>query len=328
MKNKRNIVVEDESIIGMDIRDVLVNLGFEVPALITSGEEAVRVVGETRPDLMLMDIVLPGKIDGIEAAKIIRDRTNIPVVYMTGNVDLATVERARESEPYGYVLKPINTQDLFSTIDTALSRHLLERELRQKSEELEAANEELQAALEELEATNEAIIGSQKEVEEYNRRLIESEERYRGLFDTIKNGVAIYEVKDDGEDFIFKDINRAAERIDGQNRDELVGRSIFEARPGDEKFVLIDLFRRVCKTGVSEGLPLKLYQDERLSGWYENYVYRLPSGEIVAVFDDRTEQKKMEEELLECERRHSTLLGNLPGMPIGVRTTATGRWNS
>ncbi len=319
MKKKRIIIVEDESIIGMDIRDVLVNLGYEVSALIPSGEEAVRVVRETRPDLVLMDIIIPGKIDGIEAAKIIRDRTNIPVVYMTGNVDLATVERARESGPYGYVLKPINTQDLFSTIDTALARHALEMDLKEKTEELEAANEELKAAMEELEATNEAIISSQKEVEEYNSRLVESEARYRGLFDTIRNGVAIYEVKNNGGDFIFKDVNRAAERIDGQKRDELVGRSIFEVRPGVEKFGLIDVFRRVWKTGIPEGLPLKLYQDERLSGWYENYVYRLPSGEVVAVFDDLTRQKQMEEELRERERRYSTLLGNLPGMAYRCR---------
>ncbi len=319
MDKKRIIIVEDEYIIGMDIRDILVNLGYDVTAVITNGDEAVRAVREARPDLVLMDIILPGKIDGIEAAKMIRERTNIPVVYMTGNVDLATVERARESGPYGYVLKPINTQDLFSTIDTALARHDLEMDLKEKSEELEASNEELKAAMEELEATNEAIIRSQTEVEQYNSRLVESEARYRGLFDAIRSGVAIYEVKGNGEDFFFRDVNSAAERIDGQKRDELVGHSIFEVRPGVEKFGLIDVFRRVWKTGVPEGLPLKLYQDERLSAWYENYVYRLPSGEIVAVFDDLTGQKKMEEELRERERRYSTLLGNLPGMAYRCR---------
>ncbi len=122
-------------------------------------------------------------------------------------------------------------------------------------------------------------------------------EKYRELFENMHSGVAVYEVRDDGRDFIFKDFNRAAERIDNDSRDRLVGKSVFEVRPGIEKFGLIEVFREVWRTGRPAHLPERFYQDERKTGWYENFVYRLPSGEIVAIFDDITERKRAEETL-------------------------------
>lgn len=124
--------------------------------------------------------------------------------------------------------------------------------------------------------------------------LEESESCYRELFNNIKSGVAIYTVVDDGKNFIFKDFNRAGERLDGDRRDDLVGKSIFEVRPGIERFGLLDIFKRVWKTGTPESFPATVYKDDRLSKWYENFVYRLPSGKIVAVFDDVTERKQVE----------------------------------
>ncbi|MEW5873153.1 MAG: MASE1 domain-containing protein [Chloroflexota bacterium] len=141
--------------------------------------------------------------------------------------------------------------------------------------------------------------------------LRQSEARYRELFENINSGVAVYQVIDDGRDFIFKDFNRAGERIDHQPRAELLGRSIFEARPGIEQFGLIDAFRQVWRTGQPVNHPVKLYQDERLSGWYENFIYKLPSGEIVTVFENLTERKQAEAEherlLAELERKNREL---------------------
>jgi len=137
--------------------------------------------------------------------------------------------------------------------------------------------------------------------------LRQSEERYRALFDGIYSGVAVYEVKDDGRDFIFKDFNAAGERIDNDRREQLIGKSIFEVRPGVEQFGLIEVFRRVWRTGRAEHYPVTLYQDELLTGWYENYVYKLPSGEIVAVFDNIIERKRAEEALRQSEEKYRTL---------------------
>ena len=135
------------------------------------------------------------------------------------------------------------------------------------------------------------------------KTLRESEVRYRELFDNISSGVAIYEVRDNGNDFIFKDFNKAGERLDGDHRENLVGKSIHEVRPGIEEFGLLDVFRRVWKTGVSEHFPAKQYQDEQLQKWYENFVYRLPTGELVTVFDNITERRRSEEALWVNEER-------------------------
>ena len=128
------LIVEDEVIVSMHLRSVLTNFGYEVTTVTGTGQEAVERAGSLRPDLILMDIALPGGMTGIEAAKIIKDRFDIPVVYVTGNADIPTVHRARETEPYGYVMKPVNMPDLFSTIDTALHRHKLQVRLKESEE--------------------------------------------------------------------------------------------------------------------------------------------------------------------------------------------------
>ncbi len=120
------------------------------------------------------------------------------------------------------------------------------------------------------------------------------EERFRQLFMNIKSGVVIFEAFEDGKDFIFKDMNRSAEKIESYVKKDMIGKKVSNALPGVEKVGLFEIFQRVYKTGKSEYHPISLYQDRRLKGWRENYIYRLPHNEIVAVYDDVTEQKKYE----------------------------------
>lgn len=129
------------------------------------------------------------------------------------------------------------------------------------------------------------------------KELRETEIRYRELFERIKSGVAVYEVRDAGKDFIFKDFNRAGERIDNVARENLIGKSIFEVRPGVQQFGLIDVFRKVWETGESMTHPVAFYNDTVLTGWYENHVYKIGPNEIVAVFEEVTKQKQYEEAL-------------------------------
>ncbi len=127
--------------------------------------------------------------------------------------------------------------------------------------------------------------------------LAENERRYRELFEHISSGVAIYEAVDDGRDFIFKDINPAGERISKVLRREILGKGLLEVFPGADDMGLFDALRRVWKTGSSEYLPAALYRDERFARRVKNQIYKLPSNEIVAVFEDVTEQKRMEDDL-------------------------------
>ena len=134
MKKTRILIVEDEPVIGMDIHGSLKNLGYDVLAVVSTGEQACEKTDELKPDLILMDIVLPGKMDGIEAAKHIRQKYDIPVIYITAHSEAATFERAREAEPYGYLVKPIGKSDLYTAIETALHRSAMESRLRESEE--------------------------------------------------------------------------------------------------------------------------------------------------------------------------------------------------
>ncbi|HEX4148188.1 MAG TPA: ATP-binding protein, partial [Pirellulales bacterium] len=123
------LVVEDENIVAKDIRRTLLNLGYDVPEPVASGEAALEQVEQLRPAAVLMDIVLRGAMDGVEAAEIIRRRWSTPVIYLTAHADPATLQRAKITEPFGYVLKPFEERDLHTTIEMALYKHDMERKL-------------------------------------------------------------------------------------------------------------------------------------------------------------------------------------------------------
>jgi len=134
MTTSHILIVEDEGIIARDTKNRLKGFGYAVCALVSSGEEAIKKVEEMHPDLVLMDIRLKGKMDGIEAAEQIQNRFNIPVVYITAYADDNTLQRAKITEPFGYILKPFEDKELYTAIEIALYKHKMESKLK-KSEE-------------------------------------------------------------------------------------------------------------------------------------------------------------------------------------------------
>ncbi len=127
----RILVVEDEGIIAQDIKNCLENLGYTVPEVVFTGREAIEKAEKLRPDLVLMDIVLKGDIDGIETAAEIRRKYNIPIVYLTAYEDDKTLKRAKLTEPLGYILKPFEERYLRSSIEMALYKHEMESRLKE-----------------------------------------------------------------------------------------------------------------------------------------------------------------------------------------------------
>ncbi|MCC7563429.1 MAG: response regulator [Methanobacterium sp.] len=121
------IIVEDEMITALDLKEKLIEAGYSVPAIVSDGEEAVNIVAEIRPDLVLMDIVLQGEMDGIAAAKKISS-LDIPVIFLTAYSDKDTLQRAKSTSPYGYIIKPYPDKELRLTIETALQKHTEYRE--------------------------------------------------------------------------------------------------------------------------------------------------------------------------------------------------------
>ena len=124
--------------------------------------------------------------------------------------------------------------------------------------------------------------------------LKEYQAKFKVLFENVCSGVAIYEARNAGEDFVFVDFNPSAEQIEHIKKEELIGKSVTEVFSGVKEFGLFEVFQRVYKTGIPEHHPVSVYKDERIAGWRENYVYRLPSGQIVAVYDDISTRKRTE----------------------------------
>jgi len=124
----RILVVEDEAIVAADIKDRLLALGYEVIGPVDNGKEAIEKAVELRPNLVLMDIMLKGDLMGTDAASQIRSELRIPVIYLTANSNEATFAKARDTEPFGFILKPFEETVLKGNIEIALYKHRMERE--------------------------------------------------------------------------------------------------------------------------------------------------------------------------------------------------------
>ena len=202
--NKATIlIVEDEAIVAADLANKLGQLGYGISATTASGEEAVALARELRPNLVLMDIRLAGAMDGVEAAEHIRHECDLPVIYLTANSDRPTLERATRSEPFGYILKPFEKLELVSHIEMALYKHQAERKLR------------------------------------------ESEKRYRLLFD--KNPDGVFALDHEGRILI---VNPACTSISGHSSEELLAMTFKELCAPDQLARAKEFFERGIK-----GLP-------------------------------------------------------------------------
>ena len=139
MSKTRILVVEDESIVAKDIQRTLEKLGYEVPATASSAASAYEKLEEVEPDLVFLDVKLKGEQDGVHIAEHIKDRYDIPVIFLTSFVDQDTIDRAKVTEPYGYLVKPFNEGDLKTTVEMALFKFSKDRELRLSEQRLSNA---------------------------------------------------------------------------------------------------------------------------------------------------------------------------------------------
>ncbi len=134
MSEPRILVVEDETIVAMGIEHHLEDLGYVVAGVASSGELALTLAQQIQPDLVLMDIQLQDEMDGIEAARQLHARFNIPVVYLTAHADQLTLDRAKITGPFGYITKPFQERDLHTTIEIALYKHQMEQKLAEREQ--------------------------------------------------------------------------------------------------------------------------------------------------------------------------------------------------
>ena len=160
-----------------------------------------------------------------------------------------------------------------------------------------------------LESSGAPIVGSDGQIsgfrgvsrdvterKQMQEALRQSEERYRHMFESMSNAVAVYRATDDGDDFIFVDLNSAAERLEKVARAKVIGKPVTDVFPGIKPFGLFDVLQRVWRTGTPEHHAPRIYEDPRIKGWRENFVYRLASGEVVAIYEDVTKNEQTREE--------------------------------
>jgi PAS domain S-box-containing protein len=134
MNTGKILIVEDDTIIGMELMERLKDLGYDVAEIVSSGIEAINLVGSAKPDLVLMDIRLSGKMDGVEAAEKIKEQFDVPVIFLTAYADEETLCRAKKCEPFGYMLKPFDTRMIHTNIEMALYRHKMEKKLKRNEQ--------------------------------------------------------------------------------------------------------------------------------------------------------------------------------------------------
>ncbi len=312
--NKLTILVIDDERSSLFIVSKLIGEAFRDAIVLTAadGGEGIELARTNDPDVILLDILMP-EMDGFEVCRRLKsdDKLNlIPVVFLTGfKSDPDVHARALSVGAEGFLTKPVNEHELIAQIRSMAK-------IRQANRSQQEEKERLQSLVAERTKSLEQELAEHRRAE---NELALSEARFKDLFENMREGVAVYRPLDDGTDFIFTAFNTAAERIDGQKREDLLGRSVLEMRPGIKKFGLFDVFQRVARTGNPERYPVAIYEDEKLSGWYENFVFRFHSGEIVAIYNNLTEQKLAESQKKRNELRLKSLLNILQYRPDSVQ---------
>jgi PAS domain S-box-containing protein len=341
MTTKRVLVVDDNAENLYLLRALLQGQGYEVDEA-QQGAEALDKARQNPPDLIVSDILMP-VMDGFALCRQwMKDPRlrPIPFIFYTATyTDDRDREFALSLGAEQFIVKPMDP-DAFMAIVSDLVRRAGNRTadlvppspgtppqapdggsgdgdvgfLKQYNETL---IRKLETRTEQLKNANLAMEQDITERQRADVQLRNSEARFRDLFQHMKSGVAVYEAKDDGADFVFRDINEAGLRLDAVKREDVVGRPVTEVFPGIGEMGLLDVFRRVWRTGAAERYPVALYADTRISRWYENHVYKLAAGEIVAVYDDLTAQKNAEEALRESQDKFQHMFDrSVVGMSI------------
>ncbi|KAB1065285.1 hybrid sensor histidine kinase/response regulator [Salibacter halophilus] len=179
MKHKI-LITEDDAVTALYMKQTAQSLGYEVIKIATEAEEAIELSKNEQPDLVLMDISLPGDIDGIKAADIIIEQNGIPVIYVTGNSDNETMQRAISSNTYGYILKPVRKEQMYTMVEMTLHRHKLEKELIKRENQLKELNEQLE----------EKVADRTRKLSVNNQRLEQEVERRKAIEEDLKESLA------------------------------------------------------------------------------------------------------------------------------------------
>ena len=228
---------------------------------------------------------------------------------VTANQATADMLGYRLSELTGMNISQVNgpesEAELAQRFQILLSGKRLHVELQHRRKDGSLFPVEVRAGLIELDGKK-YVLGMDRDISDRRRAedaLRASEDRFRELFNNMGSGVAVYTPSPDGRKFYFKEINPAGLKIGNLRREEVIGREVEEIFPGVARLGLLEVFRRVWQSGKPEHHPVSAYEDQRLKLWVDNYVCRLPSGEVVAIYDDVTKRMQNEQERARLEEQ-------------------------
>ncbi len=263
MIKKKILIVEDDAVIALNIKSILEEKGYEICAIATSADEAIDAAVQQIPDLILIDILLRGGKDGIDAAEEIKGKIDSPVIYVTAFSDEKTLDRLKKTGPYGYITKPISSTELLFMVSIALYRHESEKKI--------------------------------SSVEKRHKDLFAS------MHNGYANCKMIYDTDGAPVDWIFLEVNRAFEDITGLKRENVIDKRATEAIPGIERDApeLFEIYGRMAITGEENNFVIYL---DAFNKWLSINAYSPEKGYFIIVFQDITEKKRAKDELVLTNR--------------------------
>jgi PAS domain S-box-containing protein len=260
--NIKILLVEDDAVEALDIKRILRSFGYSIPHVASTGEDAIKKAFELMPDAILMDILLKGNINGIETANKIK-KLNIPIIYLTAHSDDLTVQKAMQTEPYGYILKPFSPMDLKFSIELAIYKNKIDTQLKKSESKYNSLFENMLNAF----AYHQIVI------DENNNPI----------------------------DYIFIKVNQAFENLTGLKRKNIIGKKVTEVIPEikatDSK--LINLYGNVALTGKSKIFELYF---EPFDKFYSVNAYSEEKGYFATIFEDITQLKEADKKIKNIQK--------------------------
>jgi PAS domain S-box-containing protein len=297
MAMPRILVVEDERIVALNLKQMLLKLGYDVVDVVSTGEKALAAVERTDLDLVLMDIHIDGPIDGVETAARLPDDRHVPVIYLTAYSEEATLERARETEPYGYLLKPFSEREVHAAIQMALARRRSDIEVTESQERLNRLFDKSREELEKSRASE--------------KRAVEASQLLAAVLDAVPIPLMVSNLEG-----VLITWNSAATVAFGYTAPEMIGRDPEPLFPQETRPLAAKLRGDALAGRPVDGLEVAcLHKDgeRRLVNLFMSPARGADSKvrALIIAMDDVTQQKSIEAQLRQAQKMEA--IGQLTG---------------